>query len=1213
MGAILSMTACTDEFLPWGDNDGTASEYVGFTADLQGELHCSSRATAGHLAIEQEDWQTTNLFGRLSAGSASLPEDASGENTSRAAVATDLDSDIKYAAVYGFSMDGEWSTDATPHIINKKRYKFEDGQMLPATDTDKTKWSALGDENTRFYIFAPYSVCESGGSTTAPMSGLPAETTAAKDTKLTYTVPLNAKDQKDLVYAVSEDTYDEDYQKLVPLQFKHGLTAVQFKIGFTTHVQKVIIKNIYNRGIFNAATGGWQTVYDGNTATATDTIDCKGLEYTEGTILNPDENTLMLMPQTFLAASEYATGKEPVVQLVLGESEESKRVITASLAGTAKWESGKKIVYTLYEKEAPQYIYFDLALGGVTINASSYSGTIWDQTANDGAGANKTVSATDLSTDQMKALRFYIYQSTASNKTTTGWNGTTTDVPAYDAVTYDGMAWADYITNNTSVADVYNNWEQATGVKDVRSKITDTNKIVISGSNVNADVVLDNLYAMYIGAIGERNDVDKRMIQMSFYGYSNSTCTFRLKGDNRISQICYESSKSTNNKFILTSYDGDGSTSGTLTCCTYNGNTATVNRWAAAIGATDSHNDAYGIYINGGTIFAGTSAADNSTGIGGGGNGLGGVFIEGGTVTAVSSGTCAAIGGGIGWSDPGGNADIKISGGRTYAYNLENNDNSNNDGCYKIPAAAIGGGSSSKSSGNTSTTINISGGYVYAQCNGGVAIGGGGSATKYGGAATVNISGGTIIAKSVASTSGKSDALPAGNGIGGGTGGTDANQNGGSVTLNVSGGIIKTGSIGGGKTNSKSGLAGSATINITGGDVQGQFIMATDPAYATNQSKWSSCTIEGGTIHNSNTSDTEFIHAQKNGGAVYIDLGKFTMTGGTIEGCTAEEGGAVYLSNGTVDIQGGTIQNCTATKSDNTGKGGAIYMEGTNSSVNTVLTMSGGTLKANASQTDGGGIYLTNNGGKSAAATVSGGTFDNNVAEKGNGGGLYVNGGTYQQSGGTFTYNQASRSGSTGGDGGGLYVSADQNLTVGITKGTFRSNAADQRGGGIAINMPDGKSLDMTIGTTSGGSSSDVTISGNHAVKMGGGIYIYGAASQLTLGSGTVKNNTVSALTDNPNVAIEGGGGLTLADNADHQDITTITITYHANGGTGSSYTQRIVASTNNKLTANTFTYSGHKFVCWNTKADGSGTSYTDAATVNLAVNTALYAIWVMN
>ncbi len=53
-------------------------------------------------------------------------------------------------------------------------------------------------------------------------------------------------------------------------------------------------------------------------------------------------------------------------------------------------------------------------------------------------------------------------------------------------------------------------------------------------------------------------------------------------------------------------------------------------------------------------------------------------------------------------------------------------------------------------------------------------------------------------------------------------------------------------------------------------------------------------------------------------------------------------------------------------------------------------------------------------------------------------------------------------------------------------------------------------------------------------------------------------------------------------------------------------------------LTANVYTLTGHTFVCWNTKADGSGTSYTDAQSVqNLSSEVdgtvTLYAQWTIN
>ena len=69
-----------------------------------------------------------------------------------------------------------------------------------------------------------------------------------------------------------------------------------------------------------------------------------------------------------------------------------------------------------------------------------------------------------------------------------------------------------------------------------------------------------------------------------------------------------------------------------------------------------------------------------------------------------------------------------------------------------------------------------------------------------------------------------------------------------------------------------------------------------------------------------------------------------------------------------------------------------------------------------------------------------------------------------------------------------------------------------------------------------------------------------------------------------------------------HAPATTYTITYDANGGSGT------MENTTNTVADCEFTYSGKDFVEWNTKADGTGESYApgDNATKDLD----LYAIW---
>lgn len=80
----------------------------------------------------------------------------------------------------------------------------------------------------------------------------------------------------------------------------------------------------------------------------------------------------------------------------------------------------------------------------------------------------------------------------------------------------------------------------------------------------------------------------------------------------------------------------------------------------------------------------------------------------------------------------------------------------------------------------------------------------------------------------------------------------------------------------------------------------------------------------------------------------------------------------------------------------------------------------------------------------------------------------------------------------------------------------------------------------------------------------------------------------------------------------------TYSISYNANDGTGSMSNQTMTYGTAANLTANSFTRTGYEFAGWNTAADGSGTSYTDAQSVSNLTDTngatvTLYANWTAN
>ena len=71
-------------------------------------------------------------------------------------------------------------------------------------------------------------------------------------------------------------------------------------------------------------------------------------------------------------------------------------------------------------------------------------------------------------------------------------------------------------------------------------------------------------------------------------------------------------------------------------------------------------------------------------------------------------------------------------------------------------------------------------------------------------------------------------------------------------------------------------------------------------------------------------------------------------------------------------------------------------------------------------------------------------------------------------------------------------------------------------------------------------------------------------------------------------------------------------IYFDANGGEGTMAYQVYTVYESKKLTANAFTRDGYSFTGWNTKADGTGTSYDDQQSINPSGNMTLYAQWAL-
>jgi uncharacterized repeat protein (TIGR02543 family) len=72
----------------------------------------------------------------------------------------------------------------------------------------------------------------------------------------------------------------------------------------------------------------------------------------------------------------------------------------------------------------------------------------------------------------------------------------------------------------------------------------------------------------------------------------------------------------------------------------------------------------------------------------------------------------------------------------------------------------------------------------------------------------------------------------------------------------------------------------------------------------------------------------------------------------------------------------------------------------------------------------------------------------------------------------------------------------------------------------------------------------------------------------------------------------------------------SVTLTFNANGGSGTMASETGPYDTTANLTPNTFTYLGYTFAGWNTRANGSGTAFTNGELVKFIGGATFYAQW---
>lgn len=240
--------------------------------------------------------------------------------------------------------------------------------------------------------------------------------------------------------------------------------------------------------------------------------------------------------------------------------------------------------------------------------------------------------------------------------------------------------------------------------------------------------------------------------------------------------------------------------------------------------------------------------------------------------------------------------------------------------------------------------------------------------------------------------------------------------------------------------------------------------------------------------------------AETNGGGIYARRSTCTLDGVTVENNAAKENGGGIYSGGAK-----RIELCNAIIINNKSTNGAgvyatmdiVTSGGAKTTYYTVVKIGKGVVvSGNVAAKNGGGLLLI---GEESVMTMTGGTVKGNSAK--NAGGILIQTKAgFTLSGGQITGNKA------GIDGGGVYISTDSDFHM--EGGSITKNDAKNNGGGLLMLRSKGKFSGGTIsnntalngaGATISGAKVDIkniTIKGNTATKNCGGMRL--SASSYT-------------------------------------------------------------------------------------------------------------------
>ena len=242
------------------------------------------------------------------------------ETTTRGSIQT-ADNFYLNFGIFGYFYDSTqlWTS------INKSDISPESSMKNLKVTRDDNSWTTDvywpgGTKRATFFAYAPYD-CQ--GAILESNTGAP---------KITYTVPSEIAEQKDLLVAKSDEDISCNGKSDVDLTFKHALTAIKFtqgELGDYTKITGITISGVNNKGELSLDGDSWENVSttDGNTYTIT-----------SETGITLDDVILLLMPQTLPSGARLG------VTMSNADGTNTKN-FSADLTGV--WQKGYTVTYQL--------------------------------------------------------------------------------------------------------------------------------------------------------------------------------------------------------------------------------------------------------------------------------------------------------------------------------------------------------------------------------------------------------------------------------------------------------------------------------------------------------------------------------------------------------------------------------------------------------------------------------------------------------------------------------------------------------------------------------------------------------------------------------------------------------------------------------------------------------------------------------------------------